>query len=83
MEAQETFVAEGGSDCREIRYRLERQPQFVRCCHYVGTGEPLAFVRVATRDWPALRPLDLHVFTSIEQSWLILPPGTLAVAEHY
>ena len=28
-----TFPAEGGCDCRTIRYRLETAPLFVHCCH--------------------------------------------------
>ena len=27
------FRAEGGCDCRTIRYRLESRPLFVHCCH--------------------------------------------------
>jgi hypothetical protein len=27
------FPAEGGCDCREVRYRLETAPLFVHCCH--------------------------------------------------
>ena len=27
------FRAEGGCDCRTIRYRLESRPLFVNCCH--------------------------------------------------
>ncbi|MFO1090789.1 MAG: GFA family protein [Hyphomicrobiales bacterium] len=28
-----TFSAEGGCDCRAVRYRLEARPLFVHCCH--------------------------------------------------
>ena len=27
------FRAEGGCDCREVRYRMEDRPLFVHCCH--------------------------------------------------
>ena len=27
------FRAEGGCDCRQLRYRLESRPLFVHCCH--------------------------------------------------
>jgi hypothetical protein len=27
------FPAEGGCDCREVRYRMESAPLFVHCCH--------------------------------------------------
>ena len=29
----ESISAEGGCDCRQIRYRLRRRPLFVHCCH--------------------------------------------------
>ena len=29
----ETISAEGGCDCRAVRYRLRRRPLFVHCCH--------------------------------------------------
>src|SRR5688572_12172815 len=28
-----TFPAEGGCDCRSVRYRMETAPLFVHCCH--------------------------------------------------
>ncbi|MEZ5892440.1 MAG: GFA family protein [Parvularculaceae bacterium] len=28
-----TFTAEGGCDCRAVRYRLTARPLFVHCCH--------------------------------------------------
>jgi hypothetical protein len=28
-----TFKAEGGCDCRAVRYRMEDRPLFVHCCH--------------------------------------------------
>jgi len=27
------FTAEGGCDCRAVRYRMEDRPLFVHCCH--------------------------------------------------
>jgi len=33
MSAKAPFPAEGGCDCRLIRYRLESEPLFVHCCH--------------------------------------------------
>ena len=29
----ETILADGGCDCRLVRYRLHRRPLFVHCCH--------------------------------------------------
>lgn len=28
-----TYPLTGGCDCRHVRYRLEREPLFVNCCH--------------------------------------------------
>ncbi len=33
MASCESFVAEGGCSCRQVRYRLEARPLFVHCCH--------------------------------------------------
>lgn len=33
MNNAETFPAEGGCDCRAVRYRMESPPLFVHCCH--------------------------------------------------
>lgn len=33
MSAHEGFPAEGGCDCRQIRYRLLTRPLIVHCCH--------------------------------------------------
>jgi hypothetical protein len=29
----QTYPAEGGCDCRAVRYRLQTRPLFVHCCH--------------------------------------------------
>ncbi len=33
MPQPDQFPAEGGCDCRAVRYRMERAPLFVHCCH--------------------------------------------------
>jgi hypothetical protein len=33
MTAPDLFTAEGGCDCRRVRYRMESRPLFVHCCH--------------------------------------------------
>lgn len=33
MTASTAFPLEGGCDCRQVRYRLERAPLYVHCCH--------------------------------------------------
>ena len=51
--------------------------------HYAGAGERVCFVRVGTLDAPDRLPPDIHIFTSTKQRWVVLPPGTPAVAEYY
>lgn len=33
MASLDSFPAEGGCDCRSVRYRMETSPLFVHCCH--------------------------------------------------
>ena len=33
LASQKSFPAEGGCDCKAIRYRIESAPLFVHCCH--------------------------------------------------
>ncbi len=33
MAASEVFPLDGGCDCRAVRYRMERAPLIVHCCH--------------------------------------------------
>lgn len=33
MAGSEPFTAEGGCDCRHVRYRMESRPLVVHCCH--------------------------------------------------
>ena len=33
MATSSSFPAEGGCDCRAVRYRIESAPLFVHCCH--------------------------------------------------
>ena len=33
MIPENAFPAEGGCDCRAVRYRVQRAPLFVHCCH--------------------------------------------------
>jgi hypothetical protein len=68
-----------------------RGQQIMRCpschlalwSHYAGAGPRFSFVRVGTLDEPDRLPPDIHIFTASKQPWLILPPGTPAVAEYY
>ncbi|HEX7329037.1 MAG TPA: GFA family protein [Casimicrobiaceae bacterium] len=51
--------------------------------HYAGAGPLVTFVRVGTLDDPDCLPPDIHIFTASKQPWVVLPPGTPAVAEYY
>ena len=51
--------------------------------NYGGGGDAVRFVRVGTLDEPDRLPPDIHIFTSSKQPWVVLPPGTPAVAEYY
>ena len=51
--------------------------------NYAGAGDALRFVRVGTLDNPDLLPPDIHIFAVSKQPWVLLPPGTPAVAEYY
>jgi hypothetical protein len=51
--------------------------------HYAGAGDAISFVRVGTLDDPGRCPPDIHIFTTTRQPWVLLAPGTPAVAEYY
>ena len=51
--------------------------------NYAGAGDAVHFVRVGTLDEPDRLPPDIHIFTASKQPWVVLPPGTPAVAEYY
>lgn len=51
--------------------------------NYGGGGDTIRFVRVGTLDEPDRLPPDIHIFTTTKQPWVVLPPGTPAMAEYY
>lgn len=51
--------------------------------NYAGAGDAVRFVRVGALDEPDRLPPDIHIFTASKQPWVVLPPGTPAVAEFY
>ena len=51
--------------------------------HYAGAGPSVKFMRVGTLDQPDHLPPDIHIYTDSKQPWVLLPPGTPAVAEFY
>jgi len=78
------FPLEGGCDCRAVRYRMETRPLFVNCCHcrwcQRETGSAFALNAMIEAD---RLPPDIHIFTGSKQPWVVLPPGTPAVAGYY
>lgn len=65
--------------------------KIARCPHcrtavwsnYAGGGPRMRFVRVGTLDDPDRCPPDVHIFTASKQPWVVLPLGSLEVAEFY
>ena len=51
--------------------------------NYAGAGDAVRFVRVGTLDEPDRLPPDIHIFTASKQPWVVIAPGTPAVAEYY
>ena len=51
--------------------------------NYGGSGDAIRFIRVGTLDEPERLPPDIHIYTASKQPWVILPPGTPAVAGFY
>ena len=51
--------------------------------NYPGAGDAIRFVRVGTLEDPDRYPPEIHIFTASKQPWVVLPPGTPAVAEYY
>ena len=51
--------------------------------NYGGLGDLMRFVRVGTLDEPDRCPPEIHIFTSSQQPWVVLPPGPLVFAEYY
>jgi hypothetical protein len=51
--------------------------------NYAGAGDAVRFVRVGTLLEPDRLPPDIHIDTASKQPWVVLPPGTPAVAEYY
>ena len=51
--------------------------------NYGGAGDAIHFIRVGTLDEPERLPPDIHIYTASKQPWVVLPPGTPAVAGFY
>ncbi|SDH61703.1 Uncharacterized conserved protein [Pseudomonas benzenivorans] len=51
--------------------------------NYYQAGEVIRFIRVGSLDEPDRLPPDIHIYTTTKQPWVVIPPGTPAVAELY
>jgi hypothetical protein len=91
IEADRVVLLRGEIDVVDTPSASVKGQRIARCPHcrvavwsnYGGGGDVVRFVRVGTLDEPDLLPPDVHIFTSTKQRWVVLPPGTPAVAEYY
>lgn len=51
--------------------------------HYSIAGEKAAFIRVGTLDHPHAVEPDIHIFTSTQRRWVVIPEGARSVPEYY
>jgi hypothetical protein len=75
-------------DTPSLSGRGQRISRCPRCriavwSNYAGAGDAVRFVRVGTLDDPDRCPPDIHIYTGSKQPWVVLPPGTPAMAEYY
>lgn len=91
IEADRVVLLDGDPDTVDTPSNSGLGQKIVRCpscriavwSNYAGAGDAIRFVRVGTLDDPDALPPDIHIFTSTKQPWLVLSPGTPAVAEYY
>jgi hypothetical protein len=91
IEADRVTLLAGEPEMVDTPSNSGRGQKFARCpkcrlavwSHYAGAGPLVNFVRVGTLDAPDHLPPDIHIFTASKQPWVVLPPGTPAVAEYY
>jgi len=91
IEAERVVLLRGEVDVVDTPSASGKGQRIARCPHcrvavwsnYGGGGDAVRFVRVGTLDEPDRLPPDVHIFTSTKQRWVVLPPGTPAVAEYY
>ena len=91
IEADRVVVVDGDPEIVDTPSNSGRGQKIARCLlcrialwsNYAGAGDAIRFVRVGTLDDPDRLPPDIHIFTSSKQPWVLLPPGTPAVAEYY
>ncbi len=91
IEADRVVLLDGDPDTVDTPSNSGLGQKIVRCpscriavwSNYAGARDAIRFVRVGTLDDPDALPPDIHIFTSTKQPWLVLSPGTPAVAEYY
>ena len=91
IEADRVSLLKGTPDLVDTPSESGKGQKIARCpvcqvalwSHYAGAGPRVSFVRVGTLDAPDHLPPDIHIFTRSRQPWVVLPTGTLAVAEYY
>ena len=91
IEADRIVVLEGEPEVVATPSNSGKGQKIIRCprcrialwSNYAGAGDAIRFVRVGTLDDPDRLPPDIHIFTASKQPWVVLPPGTPAVAEYY
>ena len=91
IEADRIVVLEGEPEVVATPSNSGKGQKIIRCpscrialwSNYAGAGDAIRFVRVGTLDDPDRLPPDIHIFTASTQPWVVLPPGTPAVAEYY
>jgi len=91
IEADRVQLLAGEPDVIHTPSQSGRGQKIARCptCHvavwsnYGGGGDAVRFIRVGTLDEPDRLPPDVHIFTASKQPWVVLAPGTPAVAEYY
>ena len=91
IEADRVVVLKGEPEVVATPSNSGKGQKIIRCptcrialwSNYAGAGDLVRFVCVGTLDEPDRLPPDIHIFTASKQPWVILPPGTPAVAEYY
>ena len=91
IEAERVELLQGAPELIETPSNSGKGQKIARCpncrialwSNYAGAGDAVRFVRVGTLDNPDRLPPDIHIFTESKQPWVVLPPGTPAVAQYY
>lgn len=91
LEADRVVLVQGEVDIIDTPSNSGKGQKIARCprcrialwSNYAGAGAAIRFLRVGTLDEPDRWPPDVHIFTSSQQPWLVLPPGTRAFTAYY